>query len=90
MGGKLNFFVFASSNHAEGPKDMKCDRNEMEATIGVLMRAASEIAFERSEDTVEAFALSNFVLIEMIRRRFAPSWQRGELFGDAPPGSSFN
>jgi hypothetical protein len=69
---------------------MKPRENQMEATIGGLMRAASEIAFERSEDSVEAFALSNVVLIEMLRRRFAPAWQRGELFGDAPPGNGSN
>jgi hypothetical protein len=69
---------------------MKPRRSEMETTIGGLMRAASEIAFERSEDTSEAFAMSNVVLIEMLRRRFAPAWQRGELFGDAPPGSDYN
>jgi hypothetical protein len=65
-------------------------RTQIETTIGGLMRAASEIAFERSEDTTEAFALSNVVLIEMLRRRFAPAWQRGELFGDAPPGNKRN
>lgn len=63
---------------------------QIEATIGELRRAASEFAFERSDDTAEAFALSNLVLIEMIRQRFAPAWQRGELFGSAPPGSEFN
>jgi hypothetical protein len=69
---------------------MKPRRTEMEATIGGLMRVASEIAFERSEDSMEAFALSNVVLIEMLRRRFAPAWQRGELFGDTPPGNARN
>lgn len=69
---------------------MKPQRTEMETTIGGLMRAASEIAFERSEDSTEALAMSNVVLIEMLRRRFAPSWQRGELFGDAPPENQRN
>jgi hypothetical protein len=69
---------------------MKPVRTEMEATICGLRKAASEFAFERSQDTVEAFALSNVLLIEMIRRRFAPSWQRGELFGEMPAGDQFN
>lgn len=70
---------------------MKAERTEVEATINELRRAASEFAFERSEDdTAQAYVLSNVVLIEMIRRRFSPAWQRGELFGDAPPGSEFN
>jgi hypothetical protein len=69
---------------------MKTEQRQIEATIGELRRVASEFAFERSDDTAEAFALSNLVLIEMIRQRFAPAWQRGELFDNAPPGSEFN
>jgi hypothetical protein len=70
---------------------MKPEPSEVEATINALRKAASEFAFERSEDdTAQAYVLSNVVLIEMIRRRFSPVWQRGELFGDAPPGGQFN
>ncbi|HEX9443590.1 MAG TPA: hypothetical protein VGA73_05690 [Candidatus Binatia bacterium] len=51
---------------------MKPDRSKIEATLGQLMKAASQVAFEQSEDTLEAYALTSLVLVQMIRRRFAP------------------
>jgi hypothetical protein len=69
---------------------MKAEQNEIEGTINQLMKAASEIAFERCDDTAEAYALRSMVLIEMIRRRFSPAWQRGELFGAIDNEAVFN
>ncbi len=69
---------------------MKADRTEIEGTINQLMKAASEIAFERCDDTSEAYALRGMVLIEMIRRRFSPAWHRGELFSAVDEDAVFN
>ncbi|HEY6200327.1 MAG TPA: hypothetical protein VI231_17115 [Candidatus Binatia bacterium] len=69
---------------------MKAEQTEIEGTINQLMKAASEIAFERCDDTAEAYALRSMVLIEMIRRRFSPAWQRGELFGAVDNEAVFN
>jgi hypothetical protein len=69
---------------------MKTEHTEIEGTINQLMKAASEIAFERCDDTAEAYALRSMVLIEMIRRRFSPAWQRGELFGAVDNEAVFN
>jgi hypothetical protein len=69
---------------------MKAEPNEIEGAINQLMKAASEIAFERCDDSAQAYALRSIVLIEMIRRRFSPAWQRGELFGEADNEAVFN
>ncbi|HEY1373083.1 MAG TPA: hypothetical protein VGH50_11485 [Candidatus Binatia bacterium] len=69
---------------------MKAERTEIEGTISQLMKAASEIAFERCDDSLEAYAFTNLVLLEMIRRRFAPAEQRGEFFGPVDEKAVFN
>jgi hypothetical protein len=69
---------------------MKADRTEIEGTINQLMKAASEVAFERCDDSTEAYAFTHLVLIEMIRRRFAPAWQCGEFFGPVDDKAVFN
>lgn len=66
---------------------MKTDRSKIETTLGDLMKAASQVAFERSDDTLEGYALTSLVLVEMIRRRFAPPGLGGDIGADA--GASY-
>ena len=49
---------------------MKIDRNDrrINSTVGDLIAAISEVAFENSADTKEAYALASLVLVEILKR----------------------
>ena len=56
---------------------MKPGRSKIETTLSEMMKVASRIAFEQSDDTVEAHVLTSMIVFEMFRRRFAPASPRG-------------
>ena len=68
---------------------MKMDA-KIETTLGQLMKVASQVAFERSDDTMEAYAITSLVLVEMIRRRFAPAGRAAEASGEDAGASTLN
>jgi hypothetical protein len=49
---------------------MKIDRKDrrINATLGELIAAISEVAFENSADTKEAYTLAGLVLVEILKR----------------------
>jgi hypothetical protein len=42
--------------------------NRLETTLGDLIAAASEVAFEYSENDRDAYILAQFALVEMLRK----------------------
>jgi len=46
----------------------KINNYRIETTLGDLIAAASEVAFEYSENDKEAYSLAQLALIEMLRR----------------------
>lgn len=46
----------------------KTNNYRIETTLGDLIAAASEVAFEYSENDKEAYSLAQLALIEMLRR----------------------
>jgi hypothetical protein len=51
---------------------MKKTRN-VETTLGDLIAAASEVAFEYSNNDVEAYNLAQYALIEIIKKTSRPT-----------------
>ena len=49
------------------------NRTRIDTTLGGLIEAASEVAFEYSKDPHEAYSLTSLVLVEMLKRRFCPA-----------------
>ena len=49
---------------------MKVNRNDrrINSTMGELIAAISEVAFENSADTKEAYTLAGLVLVEILKR----------------------
>ena len=52
-------------------KPMKKTRN-IETTLGDLIAAASEVAFEYSNNDVEAYNLAQFALVEILKKTSQP------------------
>ena len=52
--------------------DMKIDRNNrrINSTLGDLIAAISEVAFENSADTKEAYTVASLVLVEILKRAY--------------------
>lgn len=50
---------------------MKKKRN-VETTLGDLIAAASEVAFEYSDNDVEAYNLAQLALVEILKKTSAP------------------
>lgn len=48
-------------------------RTRIDTTLGELIAAASEVAFEHSQSAEEAYTLTSLVLVEMLKKRFAPA-----------------
>lgn len=46
----------------------KTDSYRLETTLGDLIAAASEVAFEYSENDKDAYSLAQLALVEMLRR----------------------
>jgi hypothetical protein len=57
------------------------DRTRIDTTLGELIAAASEVAFEHCEDTREAYELTGLVLVEILKKRFCPVTNSIETFG---------
>jgi hypothetical protein len=51
------------------------NRPRIDTTLGELIEAASEVAFEYSKDPNEAYVLTSLVLVEMLKRRFSPAME---------------
>ena len=51
---------------------MKVNRNDrrINSTLGELIAAISEVAFENSYDTKEAYTLASLVLAEILKRAY--------------------
>ena len=51
---------------------MKVNRNDrrINSTLGELIAAISEVAFENSADAKEAYALAGLVLVEILKRAY--------------------
>jgi hypothetical protein len=47
-------------------------RTTIDTTLGELIEAASEVAFEHCQDPTEAYELTGLVLVELLKRRFSP------------------
>jgi hypothetical protein len=52
--------------------------NRIETTLGELIAAASEVAFEYSENDKEAYELAQLALIEILRNASLPLTQVGD------------
>jgi hypothetical protein len=48
-------------------------RTRIDTTLGDLIAAASEVAFEHSQSAEEAYTLTSLVLVEMLKKRFSPT-----------------
>jgi len=46
---------------------MKCNDNKIDTTLGELIAAISEVAYEYSRDTKEAYNLARLVLVKILR-----------------------
>jgi hypothetical protein len=59
----------------ETGSDMKVNRNDqrIDTTLGELIASISDVAFEYSDDTKEAYHLSRLVLVEILKRRVSRS-----------------
>jgi hypothetical protein len=53
--------------------------NRLETTLGDLIAAASEVAFEYSDNERDAYMLAQVVLVEMLRKT-APSLDLNQQF----------
>jgi hypothetical protein len=64
-------------------------RTRIDTTLGELIAAASEVAFEHSQNAEEAYKLTSLVLVEMLKKRFAPA--EIDLAGceEPTPGKSY-
>jgi len=67
---KKNFGSFLFS-YLKGV-DMKINRTDrrINSTLGELIAAISEVAFENSADTKEAYTLASLVLVEILKRAY--------------------
>ena len=50
----------------------KPNNQRIETTLGDLMAAASEVAFEYSENDRDAYILAQFALVEMLKKTTHP------------------
>lgn len=52
---------------------MKVNRNDhrIDTTLGDLIASISDVAFEYSDETKEAYHLSRLVLVEILKRRIS-------------------
>jgi hypothetical protein len=51
---------------------MKADVRKIETTLGDLIAAASEVAFEYSNNDVEAYNMAQLALVEILRKTSNP------------------
>ena len=60
---------------------------KLDTTLGELIAAASDVAFEYSDNDKDAYKLAQAALIEILRK----ASHRGSLdgFGDAPSGKTY-
>ena len=67
---KKNFGSFLFS-YVKG-SDMKVNHNDrrINSTLGELIAAISEVTFENSADTKEAYTLASLVLVEILKRAY--------------------
>lgn len=54
------------------------DRERLDTTLGELIEAVSEIAFEYCDDAEQAYALAAAALVEILRNGRAPAKQSGD------------
>jgi len=63
--------------------------NRIDTTLGELIAAASEVAFEHSQNAEEAYKLTSLVLVEMLKKRFSPAKIDFEGYEERTPGKSY-
>jgi hypothetical protein len=51
---------------------IKPEARKIETTLGELIAAASEVAFEHSNNDLEAYNMARLALVEMLRRTSHP------------------
>ncbi|MGH7769092.1 MAG: hypothetical protein ACREQP_16725 [Candidatus Binatia bacterium] len=61
----------------------------IDTTLGELIAAASEVAFEHSQNAEEAYKLTSLVLVEMLKKRFAPAEIDFEGCEERTPGKNY-
>ena len=64
-------------------------RTRIDTTLGELIAAASEVAFEHSQSAEEAYTLTRLVLVEMLKKRFAPAEIDFGGYEESAPGKSY-
>lgn len=65
------------------------NRTTIETTLGELVEAASDVAFEYCQNPKEAYALASLVVVEMLKKRFSPAENYIDTFEDGGVGKSF-
>ena len=63
----------------------KPNSRRIDTTLGELIAAASEVAFEYSNNDKDAYNLAQLALMEMIKRSSQPLYLDKELENLAPP-----
>jgi hypothetical protein len=64
----------------------KTDGRKIETTLGDLIAAASEVAFEYSSNDIEAYKMAQAALIEILRKT-SHSFDLDKEFEDLEPAS---
>ena len=65
------------------------NRTRIDTTLGELIEAASEVAFEQCRNSQEAYELTSLVLIEMLKRRLGPAAHGFEVLDEEDTGKGY-